>query len=408
MMKKSDRFDREMQLSEVFSVKELDRIKQALSLALNCDVEIVGSATALDSGCGRVEILWELEPIAFIESQKATPDQLKGCSDIFLLIFKEAVRYRMASELHIETVTADYSALQEKHEELQKSEKQYRELSKTLEEKVATQVRAIEDAQRRVFQSEKLASVGQLAAGVAHELNTPLAYIRNNLSAAQDYLQDLESFFSTVIHGNNLEAIRDSWKKEDIDYIREDFPVLLRSCLDGVTRLASIVSDLKVFSNLNQHQQSLDDINARLITVLKMLKSQIGEEIEIVREFADLPAIQCYPAHLGQVFYNLIQNGVQAIQGPGRVVIRTFASDGHIGVAIADTGTGIQEEDLPRIFEPFFTTKEVGKGTGLGLSVIHDIIKAHHGRIEVQSKPGNGTVFTVFLPIETEELTEDG
>lgn len=407
-MNKSSRFDREMQLSEVFSVKELDRIKRVLSFALNCDVEIVGPETARNAGCERIEILWELEPIAFIESRKATVDQLKGCSEVFLLLFKEAVRYRMASDLHTETVSADYEALQEKHKELQKSEKQYRELSKKLEEQVAEQVKAIEDAQRKVFQSEKLASVGQLAAGVAHELNTPLAYIRNNLSAAKDYLQDLESFFFTVIHGKDLEAVRDSWKKEDINYIREDFPVLLDSCLDGVARISSIVSDLKVFSNLNQQQQSLDDINARLLTVLKMLKSHIGEEIEIVRDFADLPAVQCYPAHLGQVFYNLIQNGVQAIQGKGRVVIRTFERDGHICVAVSDTGTGIKEEDMPRIFDPFFTTKEVGKGTGLGLSLIHDIVKAHHGRIEVQSRPGKGSVFTVFLPIETEGITEDG
>jgi signal transduction histidine kinase len=408
MMKKSGRFDREMQLSEVFSANELDRIERVLSLALNCDVEIVGPETARNSGCGRIEILWELEPIAFIDSRKATAEQLKGCSEIFLLLFKEAVRYRMASELHIETVSADFEALQEKHKELQKSEKQYRELSKSLEKRVTSQVKALEEAQRKVFQSEKLASVGQLAAGVAHELNTPLAYIRNNLSAAKDYVQDLESFFSTVINGNDLETIRNSWIKEDIDYIREDFPVLLDSCLDGVARLASIISDLKIFSNLNQQQQSLDDINARLITVLKMLKSQIGEEIEIVQDFADMPAIQCYPAQLGQVFYNLIQNGVQAIQGPGKVVIRTFERNGHICVAIADTGTGIQEEDMPRIFDPFFTTKEVGKGTGLGLSVIHDIIKAHHGRIEVQSNPGKGSIFTVFLPIETEGLAEDG
>jgi signal transduction histidine kinase len=407
MMKKSGRFDREMQLSEVFSANELDRIERVLSLALNCDVEIVGPETARNSGFGRIEILWELEPVAFIDSRKATADQLKGCSEIFLLLFKEAVRYRMASELHIETVSADFEALQEKHKELQKSEKQYRELSKSLEKKVTSQVKAVEEAQRKVFQSEKLASVGQLAAGVAHELNTPLAYIRNNLSAAKDYVQDLESFFSTVINGNDLETIRNSWIKEDIDYIREDFPVLLDSCLDGVARLASIISDLKIFSNLNQQQQSLDDINARLITVLKMLKSQIGEEIEIVQDFADMPAIQCYPAQLGQVFYNLIQNGVQAIKGPGKVVIRTFERNGHICVAIADTGTGIQEEDMPRIFDPFFTTKEVGKGTGLGLSVIHDIIKAHHGRIEVQSNPGKGSIFTVFLPIETEGITED-
>ena len=407
MKNKSGRFDRHLQLSEVFSEKDLDRIKRALSLVLNCDIDVAEPGTTGKPNCQRIEILWELEPIACVESHEATPGQLKGCGEIFLLLLKEAVRYRMASELHLETVSADYEALQEKHGALQKSELRYKELSKKLEDKVAAQVKEIEDAQRKVFLSEKLASVGQLAAGVAHELNSPLAFIHNNLTAAKDYLRDLESFFATVLHSNDLAAVRDSWEKADIDYIREDFPVLLGSCLDGVARLSSIVLDLKVFSNINQQQRSLDDINERLNTALKMLTSQIGEEIEIVREFADLPAIQCYPAHLGQVFYNLIQNGMQAIQGKGTVVIRTFARDGHVCVAIADTGTGIQEEDLPRIFDPFFTTKEVGKGTGLGLSVLHDIIKAHQGKIEVQSKPGKGSIFTVSLPLETKGISED-
>jgi len=407
-MKESGRFDRQLQLSEVFSENDLDRIRRALSLALNCDIEIVGPGDSPKPGLRRQEILWELEPIGSLESRTASPDQLKGCAGIFLLLLKEAVRYRMASELHVETMIADFEALQEKHAELQESETRYRELAKKLEEKVAAQVKEIKEAERKIFLSEKLASVGQLAAGVAHELNTPLAYIQNNLAAAGDYLRDLESFFAAVQHGEDLEAVRDSWKKTDVDYIREDFPVLLGSCLDGVARLASIVSDLKFFSNINQLQRNLDDINARLVSVLNMLKPQLDERIEIVQDFADLPSILCYPAHLGQVFYNLIQNGAQAIEGKGKVVIRTFEQDGFICVSIADTGAGIQEKDLPRIFDPFFTTKEVGKGTGLGLSVVHDVIKAHHGRIEVRSKPGKGSVFTIFLPVEIKSAHEGG
>jgi signal transduction histidine kinase len=392
-------FDRQLQLSEVFSARELDRIKRALSLLLGLPVDITATAGSAGAGYSRREILWELEPIGYIDAQGATAEQLNGCTEVFLVLLKEAVRYRMASELHLETISADYEVLQEKHEELQKSEKKYRELSRKLEEKVAAQVKVIEDAQRKAFQSEKLASVGQLAAGVAHELNSPLAYIQNNLSAAKDYLADLESFFATVLQGKDIEAIRDSWEKEEIKYIREDFPVLLDSCLDGVGRLSSIVSDLKVFSNINRQQHSLDDINARLKTVLKILKGQIGERIEVVRNLGDLPAIPCYPAHLGQVFYSLIQNGIQAIEGEGRLEISTSMQDEHICVAVADSGAGISEENLPRIFDPFFTTKEVGKGTGLGLSVIHDVIKAHRGRIEVQSELGKGSIFTVFLPL---------
>ncbi len=389
-----------LQLSEILSRQQLDRIKRGLSLALKCDVEIVEPGTVKPSDCSRIEVLWELEPIACIDSRQATPEQLRGCVEILLLLLREAVRYRMASDLHLETVHADYESLQEKHLALQKSEAQYRELSKKLEEKVASQVKDIEDAQLKVFQSEKLASVGQLAAGVAHEMNSPLAYIQNNLAAARDYLAGLESFFTAVQDAENLEAILNSWRKEDIEYIREDFPVLIGSCLDGVARLSSIISDLKVFSNINQLQQNLDDINARLTAVLKMLKPQIDERIEILQDFSELPAIPCYPAHLGQVFYSLIQNGTQAIEGTGRVAIKTFVEGGFVCVSITDTGTGIREADLPRIFDPFFTTKEVGKGTGLGLSVVHDVIRAHHGRIVVQSNPGKGSVFTVFLPIE--------
>jgi signal transduction histidine kinase len=407
-MTKNDRFDSQLELSEIFTENDLARIKQALSLAFSCTIEIVGLGTNAKPGWRRVEILWELETIAYLESAQATTVQLKGGADIFLLLLKEAVRYRMASKLHTETIIADFEVLQEKHAELQESEARYKELSKKLEEKVAAQVKEIKDAELKIFLSEKLASVGQLAAGVAHEFNTPLAYIQNNLAVARDYLRDLESFFATVLHSEDIEALRDSWKKVDIDYIREDFPVLLGSCLDGVARLSSIVSDLKIFSNNNQLQLKLDNINARLITVLNMLKPQINEGIEIVQDFADLPEILCYPAHLGQAFYNIILNGVQAIEGEGRVVIRTFEKDGCINVYIADTGAGIQENDIPRIFDPFFTTKEVGKGTGLGLSVVHDVIKTHQGRIEIQSKPGKGSTFTLILPVETIPAQERG
>lgn len=369
-------------------------------MILTCDVDIVTPETSSKSDCPYVHTLWELEPIARIESRGATLEQLQGCSEFLLLLVKEKMRYRMASELHMGTILADYESLEEKHKKLLESERLYKSLSNELEEKVAAQVKEIEAAQRKIFQSEKLVSVGQLAAGVAHELNTPLAYIQNNLAAAQDYLQDLESFFAIFLHGDNLNAAKDSWEKNDIDYIRKDFPILVQSSLDGVARLASIVSDLKIFSNINLPQQSLDNINARLETVLKMLKSQIGKQIEIVKEFTGIPEIQCYPAHLGQVFYNLIQNGIQAIEGKGRIHIKTFMGDGHVCVAIADSGTGISEKNVQRIFDPFFTTKEVGQGTGLGLSVVHDIIKAHAGRIEVESEPGRGAVFTIFLPVE--------
>jgi two-component system NtrC family sensor kinase len=399
-MSMNGHFDRKFHLKDVLAEKELAGVKRAFSLALSCDVDIAEPEMPRKPGHRYAETLWELEPIARIESKDASLEQLEGCSEILLLLLKETIRYRTASELHMETVRADYKSLREKHNELQNSEQRYKKLSNELEEKVAAQVKEIEGAQRKIFQSEKLASVGQLAAGIAHELNTPLAYIQNNLTAAQDYLKDLESFFTAFSNGSNCDGAKKSWKENGIDDIRKDFPVLVGSCLDGVTRLVSIVSDLKIFSNINLPQQALDNINARLETVLKMLKPQISPDIEIVKNFSDIPDIECYPAYLGQAFYNLIQNGIHAIEGKGRISIRTFKSSDQICVSIADTGTGIPEHEIHRIFDPFFTTKEVGKGTGLGLSVVHDVIKAHHGRIEVKSAPGRGTVFAVFLPDE--------
>lgn len=395
-----NRFDRQLQLSDIFSTKELDRISLALSSILDCEVEIVEPEAAVRSNCQRVEILWEIETIAYIQSRNATLKKLAGCVELFLILLKEAIRYRMASELHQETVAADFATLQEKHRELQLSEMKYRDLSRQLQEKVAAQVKTIEDAQRKVFQSEKLASVGQLAAGVAHEFNSPLAYIQNNLTAAKEYLHDIESFFASVRNVDDLKAVHESWQKVNIDFILEDFPILLDSCLDGVTKIASIVSDLKVFSGVNQQQLTFGDVNERVQAAMQMLKTQAGQKIDIVQEYSELPAIECYPAYLGQVFYNLIQNAIQAIETEGRVLVKTFKRGDCICVVVSDTGKGISKADMSRIFDPFFTTKEVGTGTGLGLTVIHDIIQAHHGRIEVASTPGKGSTFTVYLPVD--------
>ncbi|WP_084456313.1 sensor histidine kinase [Desulfogranum mediterraneum] len=402
MKKSASRFDRQFTLKEIFSVQKMKRIEQALSALLGCQVVLLDLETVPDPDAQHVEILWELEPIAYLASPSAQLDQLRAGAELILILLKEAVQYRMASELHLETIASDYEVLQEKHRELQKSEQRYRELSGRLEEKVAQQVKILEEAQRKIYQSEKLASVGQLAAGVAHELNSPLAFIQHNLTAAKDYLQSLDLFFTAVLHGRDLEAVHDAWEEEDIDFIRTDFPVLFDSCLDGVKRLSSIISDLKVFSNINREHLTRDDVNRRLQTVLAMLKPQIGKEVELVVKFSDLPEIYCYPSYLGQVFYNLIQNGIQAIEGKGKVTITTFASQDEVCISVGDTGIGIKEEHLARIFEPFFTTKEVGQGTGLGLSVIHDIVQAHQGTVEVQSEPDKGSVFTISLPVDPE------
>ncbi len=394
-------FDRQLRLQELFSNQDLTRLRAAISRLLNCSVEILEPEAAGNPGWQRAAINWDLEPIGYIEADKTSKEQLEGVVGILLLLVKNAVRYHMVSDLHRETTVSDFESLQKKHFELQKSEKQYRELSEQLEQKVAIQVKTLEAAQTKIYQSEKLASIGQLAAGVAHELNSPLAYIQNNLVAAKDYLTDLQAFSDLFLQGAEPARLQEAWHKADIDYILGDFPALLDASLAGVKKAASIVADLKIFSNINQQEKRLEDINEQLRTVAKLIVPQARQGIEITFDCAEMPMILCYPAHLGQVFYNLILNGIQAIEGEGRVHISTSMLNNTIRISITDSGIGIKEIDIPRIFDPFFTTKEVGSGTGLGLSVIHDIMKAHDGRIEVQSTPGSGTTFTVILPVKS-------
>lgn len=395
-------FDRELRLSELFSSQEITRLRTTISLLLNCAVDLVEPEAPCKTGWRRSPINWEFEPIAYLEADNATDDQLQGVVAFLLILVKEAIRYRMVSDLHLESTMADFEALQIKHNELRKSEQQYRELSEQLEQKVAAQIKTLEAAQTKIYQSEKLASIGQLAAGVAHELNSPLAYILNNLVTAKDYLKDLQAFSVLFKNGAESERLQEAWREADIDFILDDFPALLDSSLQGVQKAASIIADLKIFSNINQHEKRLENLNEQLKTVVKMITPQIDDAIKITFDCGELPLTLCYPAHLGQVFYNLIQNGVQAIKGEGRVHIKTSMLNDTILISVQDTGVGIDEAQLSRIFDPFFTTKEVGSGTGLGLSVIHDVLKAHGGRIEVQSTLGVGTTFTLILPVRSQ------
>lgn len=400
-------FDRQLRLKDIFSEQERHRLQADISRLLGCPVEIVEPEAPARPGWLRAPIYWELEPIGYLEAENGGREQLDGAVDLLILLVKGAVRYRMASDLHLEAALADFKALRTKHAELQLSEQKYRELSEKLEEKVAAQVQAIKTGQLKLYQSEKLASVGRLAAGVAHELNTPLAYILNNLVSAREYLQDMQPFCDLFQQGVERPALQEAWREADIDYILEDFPALLKSSLDGVQRAAAIISDLKIFSNINQQEFSLVDINEQLRIVLKMIGPQVKQGITVSLDSGELPRTLCYPALLSQVFYNLIQNGVQAIEGEGTVRIATSVAEETIRVSVTDTGKGIEQENLSRIFEPFFTTKEVGSGTGLGLSVIHDVLKAHKGRIKVKSKPGSGSTFTVFLPVTSELPDQD-
>ncbi len=265
----------------------------------------------------------------------------------------------------------------------------------------------LEELHQQLLQSEKMASIGQLAAGVAHEINNPIAFVNSNLGTLQDYasgllrLVDVYERAESGLSGHPalLAEVRRARENLDLPYLREDLTSLLAESLDGLQRVRRIVQDLKDFSRVGEVQRQLVDLHPGIDSTLNIVASEIGKRARIEKEYGDIPLIEGVPAQLNQVFMNLLMNASQAINGEGVITIRTGHETGWVWVEVADTGSGIQPEHLGRIFEPFFTTKPVGQGTGLGLSLSYGIVAQHGGRIDVRSEPGDGSAFRVWLPL---------
>ncbi len=260
--------------------------------------------------------------------------------------------------------------------------------------------------QAKILQQEKLASIGQLAAGVAHEINNPMGFISSNLGTLDKYLARIIEYTGVLgAVAENLHdiAVDDRLKTErkrlKIDVIIDDVKKLISESQDGAGRVKTIVQNLKSFSRVDQSQSMDADINECLETTLNIVWNELKYKATVKKEFGALPRAWCYPQQLNQVFMNLLVNAGQALEKQGDITIRTWADNGSIFISVSDTGLGIPEKIISKIFEPFFTTKEVGKGTGLGLSITYDIVKKHNGDISVQSEPGKGSTFTVRIPV---------
>ena len=267
----------------------------------------------------------------------------------------------------------------------------------------------LNEAQNRVFQQEKMASIGQLAAGVAHEINNPMGFVSSNLSTLHKYLERLKEFIAAqdqvvfAVNNGSTSDVSDMRRKLKIDYILEDTKNLITESQDGANRVRRIVQDLKSFSRVDQAECSFVDINECLESTINVAWNEIKYIAVLKREFGSIPQIKCFPQQLNQVFLNLLVNAGQAMQTQGEITVRTWSEQDDLFVSVRDTGTGMPPEVAKRIFEPFFTTKEVGEGTGLGLSISYDIIRKHNGEISVASEPGVGTIFTVRLPLHMED-----
>ncbi len=278
-----------------------------------------------------------------------------------------------------------------------------------LEQLVQERTTQLAQANTQLVQSEKLASIGQLAAGVAHEINNPIGYVHSNIGSLQTYMADLFALldaYETLPAGADIEALR---KKVDVEFLREDIPSLIRESQEGIGRVKKIVQDLKDFSRVDSALQwQAANLHQGIDSTLNIVNNEIKYLADVVKDYGVLPLVECLPSQLNQVFMNLMVNAAHAMGTQrGTITIRSgVVDDDHVWLEFADNGSGISKENLSRIFDPFFTTKPIGKGTGLGLSLTYGIVQKHHGRIEVQSEVGVGTVFRIELPVLQAGLQE--
>jgi two-component system NtrC family sensor kinase len=264
-------------------------------------------------------------------------------------------------------------------------------------------------AQDQLMQSEKLASIGQLAAGVAHEINNPIGYVFSNFGTLEKYLEDLFRMLAAYeqaeaqLAGTPVAAQLEALRQEiELDYLKEDVPALMTESREGIKRVRKIVQDLKDFSHVDARKEwEWTDLHKGIDSTLNIVNNEIKYKADVVKHYGTLPEVQCLPSELNQVFMNLLVNAAHAVHKErGTITIRSGVEGERVWVEVEDDGCGIAKENLTRIFDPFFTTKAIGKGTGLGLSLSYGIMKKHAGRLEVDSEPGRGTRFRMTLPVQ--------
>ena len=305
---------------------------------------------------------------------------------------EQTVRQRTAQ------LAEDIRQRQSAEEELRRRNIELTELNETLSR-----------TQQQLVQSDKLASIGQLAAGVAHEINNPIGFIFSNFGTLEKYLAQLFDMLSAYeeaeagLAGTPAAAKLKRLREEiELDYLKEDIPALMTESKDGIQRVRKIVQDLKDFSRVDARQEwEWVSLHTGIDSTLNIVNNEIKYKADVVKQYGELPDVECLPSELNQVFMNLLVNAAHAISAErGTITISTGTAGDMAWVEVADNGCGIAPENLKRIFDPFFTTKPVGKGTGLGLSLSYGIVKKHGGRIEVNSEPGRGTAFRVSVPVK--------
>jgi signal transduction histidine kinase len=273
---------------------------------------------------------------------------------------------------------------------------------------LATAYSDLKAAEAQLLQQEKMASVGQLAAGIAHEINNPMGFITSNLGSLRNYSETVKDYL------DNLDLMASKYPQEerdhiatlramlDIDFLLQDMPTLIDESVAGAKRVRDIVQSLKNFSHVDEAEVQHLNLNDCIESTVSALDSTLRAKATVVREFGELPLIECRPHELSQLFLNLLLNAAQAISGQGEIRLKTYRDGDAVVAIVTDNGCGIPPDVIDRIFEPFFTTRPVGQGTGLGLATVYDTVKKHQGSIDVASTVGAGTTFTIRLPIKPE------
>ena len=296
---------------------------------------------------------------------------------------------------------------------LLRNARRYKEALENQNTELARRGTELERLQAQIVHTEKMASLGQLAAGVAHELNNPAGFIYSNIALLKGYIKRLErclnAFDDVALPPASAERIRDMKTEMGYDDILTDLDSILSDCYIGAERIRDIVQNLRLFSRLDEAELKPVDLNEGIEATLRLLSMYYKSgTIRLLLDYGELPQVNCYAAQLNQVWMNLLVNAAQAIgEAEGEVRIKTRCEGANVIVSISDTGAGIEPEHLKNIFDPFFTTKAVGEGTGLGLSISHGVIVRHGGAIVVDSTPARGTTFTITIPLDAKPISTD-
>ena len=362
-----------------------------------------------DNGGALIEsntIILEGEPVAKLELHAISDTDIKGIAKLLNhsinTLIKNNLKRMLTSEIHTTVINHSYDELLHTNKELAASEQKYRELAESLEIKVKERTEELKQAHTIMLQQEKMASIGSLAAGIAHEINNPMGFISSNLRTLSKYFlkaKEMLGHYKSVVSSvpELAKGTQEKWRQLKLDFVLEDSSGLIEESLSGAERITVIVKNLRAVSHIDDSETGIMDINSEIDSIISLLAHETPFGTKFIKNYSVIPGFQCRLGLLSQAFLNILLNALQCRQAGLTVTISTASDEESIYITIADNGPGISENIKDRIFEPFFTTKDVGKGQGLGLTTAYDAITSHNGSIGVENK--DGSIFLIKLPI---------